>query len=179
VYVCVLRADGTSVNGPRGRGTRTLCVSQALYTTIRRCAVNRHPPSSRPGSRHMRRQRSAGRDHRHCHGHTRETHPGSSYPTTTSPGRRQRGSCASPLSSQAGQGGGTRYAHPSATRNRPASRCTSDAPPPGTGTCYCGASSMASAPRLSRCCSLRPSRAHTVPAQLTQPVRTVLRLRPT
>jgi hypothetical protein len=34
----------------------------ALYTTMRRCAVNRHAPHSRQGSRHMRRQRSAGRD---------------------------------------------------------------------------------------------------------------------
>eukprot|EP00966_Prymnesium_polylepis_P207987 4817803-Prymnesium_polylepis.1 len=45
-----------------------VCVCHALYTTRRRCAVNSHPPSSRPGSLHMRRQRSAGRDSRHYHG---------------------------------------------------------------------------------------------------------------
>eukprot|EP00966_Prymnesium_polylepis_P075914 1760483-Prymnesium_polylepis.1 len=57
---------------PRGRMSASNS-GHALYTTIRRCAVNRHPPSSRPGSRHMRRQRSAGRDSRHCHGHGGDT----------------------------------------------------------------------------------------------------------
>ena len=97
----------------------SVCVCHALYTTIRRCAVNRHPLSSRPGSRHMRRQRSAGRDSRHCHGHTGETHLGSSYPTTTPPGRFGRPRCnsvghaSSPLSEQAGQEGFSTRAHPS------------------------------------------------------------------
>eukprot|EP00966_Prymnesium_polylepis_P192186 4453857-Prymnesium_polylepis.1 len=59
----------------------------------------------------MRRQRSARRDNRHCHGHTGETHMGSSYPTTTPPGRFGRphrndmGNASSPLYTQAGQVG--------------------------------------------------------------------------
>ena len=116
----------------------------------------------------MRRQRSAGRDRRHCHGHGGDTH-GVVLPHHNTPGPvraatpQQRGSCiiASVRAGGTGRGHETCSSQRNgATRNRPASRCTSDAPPPGAGTCYCGASSMANASRRNRWCSRRPSRAH-------------------
>eukprot|EP00966_Prymnesium_polylepis_P148853 3438939-Prymnesium_polylepis.1 len=81
---------------------------------------------------------------------------GSSYPTTTLPGRFGRPHCDSVgPAHRLCRGRRDRVGHETcssqrngATRNRPASRCTSDAPPPDAGTCYCGASSMASASRL-------------------------------
>eukprot|EP00966_Prymnesium_polylepis_P224246 5187541-Prymnesium_polylepis.1 len=70
----------------------------------------------------MRRQRSAGRDSRHCHGHGGETH-GVVLPHHNTPGPvrtatpQQRGSCShasSPLSVRAGGTGGiSAHAHPS------------------------------------------------------------------
>ena len=98
---------------------KLVCVCHALYTTIRRCAVNRHSPHSRQGSRHMRRQRSAGRDSRHCHGHGGDTH-GVVLPHHNTPGPvraatpQQRGSCIIASVRAGGTGGISTHAHPSA-----------------------------------------------------------------
>ena len=136
--------------------------------TIQARSGTGHSPRSSPGFRHMRRQRhcSSGKQGLpRTHGGT--TH-GSSYP----PQHPRAGSgghtatawvmiIAYVVAGGTGRGHETcSFQRNGATRNRPASRCTSDAPPPGAGTCYCGASSMASASRLSRWWSRRPSRAH-------------------
>jgi hypothetical protein len=89
-----------------------MCVTHCVYHTAVRSeqAFLRHSPSSRPGYRHMRRQRSAGRDSRHCHEHGGDTY-GIVLPTTTPPGRFGRprrnsvGNASSPLYKQAGQVG--------------------------------------------------------------------------
>ena len=72
-----------------------------------RRAVTGHSPSSSPGFRHMRRQRSAARDSRACHGHTGAPHMGRlTHHNTPGPvGRPRRDSVGHTFIASVGAGG--------------------------------------------------------------------------